>query len=97
MLEYSFNRLAQDEIENSALRYEAIQSGLGIRFVARVEECISLIRQFPEIGSPGVSNTRRFGVDSFPYTIVYRRLADEIRVVAVASQSRRPTYWRRRK
>jgi len=32
----------------------------------------------------------------YPFVIVYRELAKEIRVLAVAATKRRPGYWRRR-
>ena len=40
--------------------------------------------------------TRRFLLRRFPYQLIYRQRADEIEVVAVMHQRRRPGYWRRR-
>jgi hypothetical protein len=39
---------------------------------------------------------RRYVMKRYPFVIVYRELAKEIRVLAVAAAKRRPGYWRRR-
>jgi plasmid stabilization system protein ParE len=37
---------------------------------------------------------RRFVLPRFPYSLIYRHLgADEVRILAVAHQKRRPRYW----
>ncbi|MEW6688102.1 MAG: type II toxin-antitoxin system RelE/ParE family toxin [Pseudomonadota bacterium] len=58
---------------------------------------MSLVRQFPEAGSPIGSKRRRVLVARFPYSIVYRHDPDFILIVAVAHQRRRPGYWRGRR
>jgi plasmid stabilization system protein ParE len=45
----------------------------------------------------GARGERRFVLDRFPYTILYRVREDEVFVTAIAHQSRRPGYWRRRR
>ena len=96
MLDYSFHRLAQDEFEDAALFYEGRSSNLGMAFVDSVSSAITIIRQYPEIGTPHDSGTRRFGIDTFPYSVVYRLDQEVVRVIAVAAHARRPGYWKRR-
>lgn len=53
--------------------------------------------QLPGLGPVWRGTTRRFPLRRFPYSIIYQLKPDEIRVIALAHQSRRPGYWRGRK
>jgi plasmid stabilization system protein ParE len=57
-----------------------------------VEAAVAFLGQYPE-GAPKVGReVRRFV--QFPYSLIYRHLgADEVRILAVAHQKRRPRYW----
>ena len=57
-----------------------------------------LIARFPEAWAayPKRRDVRRYVMKRYPFVIVYRELAEEIRVLAVAAAKRRPGYWRRR-
>lgn len=59
------------------------------------------LRQFPKLGTVvlglGVDfELRRVLLKRFPYAIYVAVLADELVIVAVAHQHRRPGYWKRR-
>jgi plasmid stabilization system protein ParE len=97
VIAYSFHPEADAEFEEASLFYESRMVGLGRSFAAEVESTISLIRKFPEAGSPVGTSHRRAVVARFPYSVVYRQYPDLIVVVAVAHQRRRPGYWRRRR
>ena len=97
MTPHRFHPDADAELEEAALFYESRMGGLGKSFAAEVERTISLVRQFPDSGSPISSTTRRVLVARFPYAIVYRHDADLVVIVAVAHQRRRPGYWRGRR
>ena len=97
MIPYRFHPDADAELEDAALFYETRMAGLGKSFAVEVERTISLVREFPEAGSPVGQRRRRVLVARFPYSIVYRQDPDSIVIVAVAHQRRRPGYWRRRK
>lgn len=97
MISYAFHPEADAELEEASLFYESRVAGLGKSFAAEVERTISLVREFPEAGSPVGPAWRRVVVARFPYSIVYRQDPDKIVIVAVAHQRRRPGYWRRRK
>lgn len=63
------------------------------RFIDEFEQLTTLIRDNPNLGKPEEAGARRFVFRRFPYTLVYRILADRIEILAVAHQSRRPEYW----
>lgn len=96
MLDYSFHRPAQDEFEDAAMFYEGRRDGLEMALVGSVFAAVTIIRQFPDIGSPHDFGTRRFGIETFPYSVVYRSDDEEVRVIAFAAHARRPGYWNRR-
>ena len=83
MIPYRFHPDAAEELSNAAIFYEETKANLGKSFAAEVERTISLIRDFPEAGSP--------------LTAAVRHQAGSILIVAVAHQRRRPGYWRKRK
>lgn len=47
----------------------------------------------PALGTPAPEGTRVLPMHRFPYSLVYRIDGDEVRVIAVACQRRRPGYW----
>lgn len=96
MIPYSFHPEADAELEEASLFYESRMAGLGKSFAAELERTISLVREFPDAGSPAGPARRRVLVARFPYSIVYRQDPGSIVIVAVAHQRRRPGYWRRR-
>jgi plasmid stabilization system protein ParE len=97
VIPYSFHPDADAELDEAAVFYESRVRGLGKSFATEVDRTISLIREFPEAGSPSGRTARKVLVDRFPYSIVYRHTADAVVIVAVAHGRRRPGYWRRRK
>jgi plasmid stabilization system protein ParE len=97
LIAYSFHPDAEAELVDAAEYYEARRPGLGKAFAGEVARTISLIREYPDAGSPVGASRRRMLVGRFPYAIVYRRDPDSVVIVAVAHQSRRPGYWRGRR
>jgi plasmid stabilization system protein ParE len=97
VISYSFHPEADSELDEASVFYESRMVGLGKSFAAEIERTISLIRQFPDAGSPAGPSRRRVLVYRFPYSVVYRRDPDSIVILAVAHQRRRPGYWRRRR
>jgi toxin ParE1/3/4 len=39
---------------------------------------------------------RRFPLQHFPFFVIYRERADELQIVALAHEKRKPNYWRPR-
>ncbi len=69
---------------------------LAAAFETKLDDAVQLLRRFPKLGTPGPSGSRALRLDGFPYTLHYRLESDLIRILAVASQRRRPGYWRGR-
>lgn len=97
MIEIEFHPSARAELDASAGFYEAHLEGLGKRFLAAAEEAAERIVSSPDAGTPLAGGFRKRLVQGFPFSIVYRTREEQVFVVAVAHQHRRPDYWRRRK
>lgn len=92
-----FHQDALAEFAAQARYYEAKSIGLGEKFTNEVEAATNIAREFPEMGAPFKFNTRRVFPKKFPFSVVYRVLAQEIVIIAVAPDARKPGYWRSRK
>src|SRR5581483_1901709 len=85
---------AEAELEVSADFYEGRQPGLGEDFRAAVEEAVDQIRATPTAFSPYKGGpARRRLLRRFPFGVYYVERDQDIHVVAVADQRRRPDYW----
>ena len=85
---------AQDELLH-AVRFYAEKGGAGLAtaFTNEFERATSRLVVQPLMGAPFVAGTRRIVLRRFPYNLVYDVRADEIRIIAVAHQRRKPGYW----
>ena len=84
---------AEHDIEEAAAFYERHGSEmLAARFVAEFKRLAALLLEHPEIGSSRSRGRRGFAMSLFPYTVVYRATADEIRILVVKHDSKRPGY-----
>jgi toxin ParE1/3/4 len=66
---------------------------LGLAFVAEFERSINFLSLNPLIGSPWLSDRRRFPLRRFPYSIIYYIRGVELRVIAIAHHRQMPTDW----
>ncbi|MGH7789517.1 MAG: type II toxin-antitoxin system RelE/ParE family toxin [Candidatus Binatia bacterium] len=97
-MEVVFHPSAREELDASIDFYEAHLKGLGGRFLIAVEEAIGRIAGSPDAGLSLAGGLRKRIVPGFPFSVVYRTLRQEqIFIVAVAHQHRRPGYWSRRR
>lgn len=92
-----FHDSARDELVHETLYYQSIGAALGARFAAAVEEAAQRAAEFPAMGSPHRYGTRRYFTKTFPFSLVYVERGDEVYVLAIAPDSRKPGYWRSRK
>jgi toxin ParE1/3/4 len=65
-------------------------------FADEVEQAIRLIESFPNAGINAPHKTRVFTLRKFPYRLVYRAEPEHVRIIAVAHQRRKPSFWRGR-
>jgi plasmid stabilization system protein ParE len=87
---------AEVEADEAVAYFEQQLEGLGERFQNDLEHTVSLIIDYPLIGSPLTKRIRKFRLRKFRYNVVYVVVEDEIVIVAVAHHKKRPRYWRRR-
>lgn len=96
-----FGPEAAAEIEDAVRWYEQRHAGLRLAFLAAVDGAIETIVRWPESGAPIPEAAadllvRRARIHRFPYHLAYLVIEDEIRVLAVAHDRRRPGYWKAR-
>lgn len=96
-----FEPEASVELQEAAVWYESQRSGLGLAFLATVDQIVEHIAAWPDAGTPapGVPtelSVRKVPVSRFPYYIAYLVASDAMRVLAVAHDRRRPGYWQPR-
>lgn len=82
---------AEQDIQEAAAFYEREGSPtVAARFVAEFKRLATLLLEHPEIGSPRSNGRRSFSMSVFPYTVIYRASADEIKILVVKHDSKRP-------
>ena len=90
--------LALAELRNGAAFYTAATNvDLGISFLAEFERTARFIRANPGSGTIFRGSRRRYPLKRFPYSVIYQIAGEELRVIALAHQRRRPGYWANRK
>ncbi len=82
------------ELQDAAAFYAASADvELGLAFLAEFERGVGAIMINPKVGAIFRGTRRRYLLRRFPYSIIYQVSAEELRVIAVAHQRRRPGYW----
>jgi len=94
---YSYSPEAREELLEAIQHYESESPGLGAAFLAAVQEGLDQLRAFPQSAPVVLGKVRRLVLNRFPYNLVYSLRGEEIRILAVMNQKRRPFYWRGRK
>lgn len=84
------------EMAEAARFYEDRAPGLGREFFAEVVVVIRSAVENPDAGMTQEPPYRRMLCRRFPFAVVYRQVDDELRILAVAHQRRRPGYWKER-
>ena len=89
----SISAEARDELIEAARHCDLESPGLGSRFLTAVEEALRQLVTYPESAPIVRRRLRRLPLRQFPYSLIYSFHDDEIRVLAVMNQKRRPFYW----
>src|SRR5678815_5264542 len=94
---YSFHPEAERDLRDAAEFYQQRAGrSLSQSFLAEFEKAVNNLVRYPELGMPWRGNNRRYVMGRFPYSLVYRSSAEDIRILAVAHHSRQPNYWHER-
>lgn len=88
-----FHPLADQELADAALFYEAQAPLLGADFLDDVERMVEVLCHYPELGRLTEETVRTLATRRFPYVIIYQVFAERVCILAIAHQRRRPKYW----
>ena len=94
-------RDAAEEAIEAAAWYERERPGLGREFEQAVDAGLDFL-EYEVVpltimpGGAGARGIKRLSLKRFPYDVVVLESSDEIVVIAIAHQSRRPGYWQQR-
>jgi plasmid stabilization system protein ParE len=92
-MQFSFNPLAERELNDAAQYYELESRGLGEAFIAEVEHSCNRITEYPEAAPVVRGPIRRRRLRRFPYALLYSVHSNAVRILAVMNLKRRPNYW----
>jgi plasmid stabilization system protein ParE len=94
---YSLHRGAEQDL-TKAFRFYRREAGNGLarRFLDEFERVIKLLEEFPDIGKPTGEDRRSFPLTGFPFSVIYRHVKAEIRVLVVRHQNRDPAHGEQR-
>ncbi len=91
-------REAQIDLDEIFVWYEEQKTGLGFEFLEEFDKLANKILNNPYFASIILDDARAATPKRFPYDIIYRIDAtlNEIRIIAISHQSRRPGWFRNR-
>ncbi|CAN5670487.1 hypothetical protein BH10ACT2_BH10ACT2_27120 [soil metagenome] len=85
------------ELSDAVRWYEQRRAGLGLALLAAVDAAIEPVSRWPRSGAlmAGLEavEVRRVPIASFPYHLAYLIVDEQIKVLAIAHDRRRPNYW----
>jgi plasmid stabilization system protein ParE len=96
MIGFRYLPPAEEEMTETAIFYERQAHGLGAEFLDDVQRAIDRLRDNPKLGQSVVDEFRRGLLSRFPFSLIYTVEPENLLIVAVAHQRRRPYYWRER-
>jgi len=88
-----FSEAARNELDEACDWFDRQQAGLGVRFRNNVREATLQIARSPLLFSVELQDVRRYVMNKFSYTLRYVLRGDEVWVMTVSHQHRRPDYW----
>jgi plasmid stabilization system protein ParE len=91
-----YHQGAVGDVKSATTWYLGRSPKAALDFVEELERAVHTIREAPERWQLGESNTRRFLLWRFPFSVIYSEQEGVIVVWAVAHSGRRPEYWARR-
>lgn len=97
MIQLEFHPEAEEELMEAERWYRERSEVASQAFALEISLALDSVLQSPERWPRTHLDERRFVLDRFPYSVLYRINADTVYVMAIAHHKRRPGYWRRRK
>lgn len=93
MNHFSYHELAQKELIETRDYYDELVYGLGELFVLEIERCLNIIKINPLAYPTFKFNIRKAVILKFPFSILYRIEENNIFILAIMHQKRKPKYW----
>lgn len=93
---FIFHPEAESEFQAAQDFYDEREFGLGEALLDEVRRTIHRIIEFPNSWPRASHRTRRCLCNRFPYSVIYRHTDTEVTIFAIAHQSRKPGYWKKR-
>jgi plasmid stabilization system protein ParE len=81
------------EAEEAAAFYDQRTERGGKKFIEQLWAAVSLVREYPEAGTPYGLPLRRVVFRTFPYSVLYQPEPDAIFIVAVKHDRMMPLPW----
>jgi plasmid stabilization system protein ParE len=92
-MSYSLHPGAESDVADALDFYrERAGAAVAIRFLEEFERVVALLTQQPGFGTPTTRGRRNYPFKIFPYSVVYRTLDNDIRILIVRHQHRKPGY-----
>jgi plasmid stabilization system protein ParE len=89
----SIHRLAAADLADATRFYKAeAGAGLARRFLAEFERVAELLERHPGLGTPSGDGRQSHPLTDFPYSVIYRASAGELRILVLRHQSRNPDF-----
>lgn len=89
----SLHSLARAELNESTDYYNEVSADIASRFLDDFEATVQSITANPTCFLKVTNTVHRKAFAMFPFFLFYSVRAGEIRILAIAHQSRRPFYW----
>ena len=87
---------AEADIRAARDWYEATAPGLGVAFIAELDDLFHRLEANPRLYAEFVPSVRRALTRRFPYAVYYTPRDTNLIVLAVLHQRRNPEHWRSR-
>ena len=89
----SIHRDAERDLGDAA-RYYKTEAGAAVanRFLDEFERVADLLEANPGFGTPTTTGRRVYPLRGFPYSVIYRLVGGDLRVLVVRHQSRDPKF-----
>lgn len=88
-----FHPEVTNDIKGSYLWYEDKLQGLGNRFLKELEDGYTAIQNFPDTWANFQYGFKRYILNKFPFSILYKVAEEKIVILAIMHNSRKPNYW----
>lgn len=96
MMPLRFHPDTKLEISDSFQWYQAQSNGLGTKFIEELEDAFHSIQALPNTWPPMGKSHRRYILSRFPYSVIYTLMNEQILVVTIMHNHRKPGYWLKR-